>query len=234
MKDFDKEFLEDWIEHDMNPFIVFDKEGKVIYLNVEAQYLLAEVSTKEIFSLCQTYASQTYGFKTIGLDLIYGPFQFFAVTVGYKSEEFIGIKLYKIPKKNLTPVIKEGESVNIYILLDLCMNASLVESEAEIKTEFDPTFPELRLKIDDFANILNKIYKIYSKSKMIKTKLYLQTGEYIKYENKKFPIFIIEVEGDKYDKDEILSLQMKKSDDINLNIFLKNDKTVIKAPFVKA
>ncbi len=234
MKDFDKEFLEEWIEHDMNPFIIFDREGKVVYLNVEAQYLLAEVSTKEIFAICQTYASQTYGFKTVGLDLIYGPFQFFGVTIGYRDEDFIGIKLYKTPKKNLTPVIQEAETVNIYILLDLCMNASLVESHARLETEFDPTFPELKLNIEDFTNILNKIYKIYSKSDTIKTKLYLQTGEYIKYENKKFPIFIIEIEGDKYDKDEILSLQMKKSDDINLNIFLKNNKTVIKAPFVAA
>lgn len=38
---------EAWIEHDYNPFIVFDSNGKIISLNQEAQYLLGEVAHKK-------------------------------------------------------------------------------------------------------------------------------------------------------------------------------------------
>ncbi len=53
---------EAWIEHDYNPFIVFDNSGKILSLNQEAQYLLGEVAHKKIFDIAQAYASMTYGF----------------------------------------------------------------------------------------------------------------------------------------------------------------------------
>ena len=231
MKQFDKDFVEEWIEEDANPFIMFNADGKIEYLNKEAQYLLSEVSVKEIFSICQTYASMTYGFTTVNLDLHYGPLKFYAVTIGYKNDEFIGIKLYANPSKKLNPISEDAQSINIYLLLDLCINASFTDSDVNIVNEFDPTFPELKICVNEFSNALNQIYRAYHSSNTIKTKLYLKTGEYIKYNNKKFPIFLIEIEGNKFDKENLYALE-KKSDEMNITIFVKSNTTYIKAPFV--
>ena len=231
MKRFGRDFLEEWIEEDANPFIIFNADGKIEYLNKEAQYLLSEVSIKDIFSICQTYAPMTYGFATINLDLHYGALKFYAVTIGYKNDEFIGIKLYNTPSKKLNPVSEDAQNTNVYLLLELCINASFTDSSVKVVNEFDPTFPELKLCINEFANTLNKIYRAYSKSTAIKTKLCLKTGEYIKYNGKKFPIFLIEIEGDKFDKEEIYALE-KRSEEMNITVFVKSNTTTLKAPFV--
>ncbi len=193
------DFNEAWIEHDYNPFISFDENGRVKSLNQEAHYLLGVVSAKKIFDLTKTYANITYGFKTTILDLNFGSFSFFAITVGYLDEGEIGIKLYK--KATKSPSIGEyGEFVNIYSLLDLCISAiSAGSSKIEHQKLFDPTFPEIRLKIEEFTKLVSKIYQSYLHSQTITSKLMLNTGEYLKFEGKKYPIFSLHVEGEKRD-----------------------------------
>ncbi|WP_024955601.1 hypothetical protein [Sulfurospirillum arcachonense] len=186
-------FDEAWIEHDYNPFIVFNEEGRISSLNQEAQYLLGEVENKEIFELTQAYASHTYGFKTTSLDLSFGSYKFYAITVGYLDEKKIGIKLYKVASKKFTNIEEYGDSVNIYALLDLCISAASTRSKSNFSKEFDPTFPDIRLKINNFTKLLNKIYQSHLAATSIRTKLSLVTGEYIRFENKKYPIFTVKI-----------------------------------------
>ncbi|MFK5880938.1 MAG: hypothetical protein QM482_01885 [Sulfurospirillum sp.] len=192
-------FSEAWMEFDYNPFISFDENGRVKSLNQEAHYLLGEVQAKEIFNLAKTYANITFGFKTTILDLNFGSFSFFAITVGYLDDSEIGIKLYKKATKN--PSIGEhGDFVNIYSLLDLCISAtSAGSSKIKHNKLFDPTFPQVRLKIEEFSKLINKIYQSYLNSTTITSKLMLNTGEYLKFEGKKYPIFSLHVEGEKRD-----------------------------------
>lgn len=193
------DFNEAWLEFDYNPFISFDENGRVKSLNQEAHYLLGAVQSKKIFELAKAYANITFGFKTTILDLNFGSFSFFAITVGYLDESEIGIKLYK--KATACPSIGEyGDFINIYSLLDLCISAASAGS-SEIKhiKLFDPTFPEVRLKIEEFSKLINKIYQSYLSSKTITSKLMLNTGEYLKFEGKKYPIFSLHVEGENRD-----------------------------------
>jgi hypothetical protein len=191
---------EAWLENDYNPFILFLEDGRVKSLNQEAQYLLGEVDKKEIFELAKNYASHSYGFKTTAIELFYGSFKFYAITVGYHDEKEIGIKLYKVAAKKFTDIKEYGESVNLYTLLDLCISAASTRSSAVFLKEFDPAFPEIRLKIENFTKLLDKIYQSYVKSNQITTTLALQTGEYVKFQEKKYPIFSIKIVGEKRDK----------------------------------
>lgn len=206
------DFYEAWSENDYNPFIVFNEDGRVKSLNQEAQYLLGEVEHKEIFELTGAYASHTYGFKTTALDLSFGSFKFYAITVGYIDEKQIGIKLYKTAAKKFINIEEDGENVNIYALLDLCISASSTRISAEFIKEFDPTFPDIKLQISNFTKLLNKIYQSHSSSTRIKTKLSLLTGEHIKQNDKKYPIFAINITTDyrdsSYEKDiELIALK---------------------------
>lgn len=192
----DSSFALAWIEHDYNPFVVFDTDGRVASLNQEAQYLLGEVTNKEIFELAGTYASKSYGFKTTSLDLSFGTFKFYALTVGYLDEHKIGIKLYKVPVKKFTNIEEYGDSVNIYALLDLCISAASTRSDAKFVKEFDPTFPDIRLQINIFTKLLDKIYHSYKDASKVTTRLALTTGEHIKFNDKKYPIFSVKFKSD--------------------------------------
>ncbi len=207
-------FYEAWMEHDYNPFILFSEDGKVISLNQEAQYLLGEAKNRDIFELTNVYASHSYGFKTTALDLSFGAYNFYAITVGYLDEQKIGIKLYKSSAKKFVNIEEKGESVNIYTLLELCISASSTRCKAEFTKEFDPTFPDVKLHINNFTKLLNMIYQSHSSALSIKTKLSLVVGEYIRQNDKKYPIFSITISSDLLDGsyiNEIESLALKSN-----------------------
>jgi hypothetical protein len=189
-------FLEQWIEYDYNPFITFNKDGKIQSINKEGQYLLGDVPGKTIFELALSYASASFGFKTTIVDLDFKNHKFFAILVGYESEHEIGIKLYKSRRKQFNPIKDIGESTNIYSLLDLCISASSLKSSAKFAKNFDPTLPDVRLHISDFTKILTNIYDSALNSSLIETSLYLKTGEIVRFEDKKYSIFTIDINAD--------------------------------------
>lgn len=187
---------EAWLEHDYNPFVVFSDDGRIKSLNQEAQYLLGEVKNKEIFELARTYASHSFGFKTTVLDLSYGSYKFYGLTVGYLHDHEIGIKLYKSVAKKFTNIEEDQECINIYTLLDLCISAASTRCQSKFIKNFDPTFPQIKLQINNFTKLLDKVYHSHHCATTITTKLSLVTGEYIRFEDKKYPIFAIEIQSD--------------------------------------
>jgi|APHig6443717497_1056834.scaffolds.fasta_scaffold189871_1 hypothetical protein len=224
-------FAEAWIEHDYNPFIVFDNTGKIISLNQEAQYLLGEVNHKKIFDIAQTYASMTYGFKTTIVDISFSSYKFYAITVGYDDETSIGIKLYKSATKKFANVEEYGESVNIYALLDLCISASSTNANIKFKKEFDPTFPDVRLKVEDFMKLLTKVYQSHINAPVITTRLALITGEYIRFNSKKYPIFAISIKGENRDRNYEKSIE-EIGIKSNCTIHFEQDETLIHSALV--
>jgi len=227
----DMTFEQAWIEHDYNPFIVFNQEGKVISLNQEAQYLLGEIDKKEIFDISKTYANHSYGFKTTIIDLSFGTYKFHAITIGYIDENEIGIKLYKVASKKFSDIENHGESVNLYSLLDLCIGAASTRCKATFKKEFDPTFPDLKLQISNFTKLLNKIYKSHDQSTFIKTKLSLVTGEHIRFEDKKYPIFSLHVKTDYRDKSCEQDIE-EVALECNVSIRFDKDQTILTSAMV--
>lgn len=183
--------LDKWIENDYNPFILFNENGRIISLNKEAEYFLSNTSIKEIFNLTKTYASISYGFKTTLLDMDFNAYRIYGFTIGYEDDKTIGIKLYKYSP----PTFKEpkGEKVNIYALLDLCTSAISTQKEINFIRDFDPTLPNLLLHVKDFTKLITNSYQHFIQSQSITTKLALKTGEYIKFNSKKYPIFTIKI-----------------------------------------
>jgi len=227
------QFIEQWIENDYNPFIIFESSGRVKSLNQEAQYLLGEVSPKDIFDLAGTYATLTYGFKTTILDLEFGPYKFYGITVGYENEEEIGIKLYKYATQKFSTIAEHGEPVNIYALLDLCISATSTAKNIQFKKEFDPTFPDLRLNIDGFTKLLNKTYSSFQVASKITTKLSLKTGEYIRFGEKKYPIFTIIIEGESRSRHYEHDLESIAAN-INCLVRFKPNEIIITSPLISA
>jgi hypothetical protein len=197
-----------WIENDYNPFILFNSNGKIISLNSEAQFLLGSVQPSELFSLAQTYANITFGFKTTFLELEYGRYNFFAITVGYEDEEQIGIKLYRAQTYKINTKKPDGELTNIFTVIDLCIASNSISSDINFIKNYDPTIPDVIINANNLIKLLNLIYKACQNSKSIETKISYIVGEYIKFNDKKYSLFSISIIANEIDKTLLPDIKM--------------------------
>ena len=204
-------FEQQWIEHDYNPFVIFDKNAKVLSLNSEAQFLLGAVTTDELFSVATTYANISFGFKTTFIELEFGRYSFFAITVGYENDDELGIKLYRTPSFKINKPKPSGELTNIYTLVDLCISSKSINSKIEFAKDFDPTIPEIIIDSSSFIKALNKAYDCFEQNSKINTKIFYRVGEHIKYEDKKYSIFSIEISAETIDKQRTDALEILTS-----------------------
>jgi nitrogen-specific signal transduction histidine kinase len=191
-------FDQQWIEFDYNPFILFNSNGKIASLNSEAQFLLGNVTAKSIYELATTYANESFGFKTTFLDLEYGRYRFFGITVGYETEDTIGIRLYQMPTYKFSKPKENAELVNIYNLIDLCISSNSIGNDIEFIRNFDPTLPELRLQTDPFIKMVNKIIQAMKTNQSIHFKIYFRVGEHVKFEGIKYSLFSLEVKAESF------------------------------------
>ncbi len=224
-------FDQQWIEYDYNPFILFNSDAKVVSLNSEAQFLLGSVDAKLIYELALTYASGSFGFNTTFLDLEYGRYRFFGITVGYETEKQIGIRLYQMPSYKFSKPKEQGELVNIYNLIDLCISSNSIGTGIKFFRDFDPSLPELRLQTDPFIKMVNKIIHSMSTNQNIYFRIYFRVGEHVHFEGVKYSLFSLEVKADTMDlkvKGEIESFALEN----NLFVEFKGSKVNINIPIV--
>jgi hypothetical protein len=201
-------FEQQWLEYDYNPFVLFNSHGKIVSVNAEAQFLLGTVTSNELFELAKAYANITFGFKTTFVDLEFGRYKFFGLTIGYEDEEQLGIKLYQAPSFKLNTPKPEGKLTNIYTILDLCMATNSIGSNTQYIKKYDPTIPDIIIDTDKFIKLLNKVYGCFLENDTITTKVFYRIGEHIKFQEKKYSIFSIEVDADQINETELRKLKL--------------------------
>ncbi len=186
-------FEQQWLEYDYNPFIIFNTNGKIISANSEAQFLLGSTTPNTLFELAKVYANISFGFKTTFIELAYGRYKFFGLTVGYEDEEQIGIKLYQAPSFKLNTTKPEGELTNIFTITDLCIATNSISSSISYTKSYDPTIPEVIVNSSRLIKVLNKMYECMQENESVDTKVFYRIGEHIKFDGKKYGIFSISV-----------------------------------------
>ncbi|MDD2567340.1 MAG: hypothetical protein PHI89_01895 [Thiovulaceae bacterium] len=216
-------FEQQWLEYDYNPFLLFSSSGKILSLNTEAQFLLGSTGASEIFELATSYANVTFGFKTTFLELEFGRYKFFGLTVGYENEEEIGIKLYRMPSLKLENPKPNGQLVNIYTLIDLCISTNSISTKIDFIKDFDPAIPEIITNSNNIIKILNKSYACFLQSDTIKTRVFFRVGEHIIFENEKYPIFSIEISGEKSSEKAMNELKLFS---LNTNFYIDVQKGI--------
>lgn len=191
-------FYENWVELDLNPIISFSSQGKILFSNQEAQFLLSRISQKEIFDLALRYAPNSFGFQTSYIDLPLKNYLFYAITVGYEDEDEIHVKLYKSTfvkrKKKLSS--KNATLTNIFTLVDLTISTKKTKSDVKFIKNYDPSIPELKLVAPEFLKLLNSVYDSVDNATMVTTSVKLKTGEYIRIDEKKYSLITVEVTSD--------------------------------------
>jgi len=197
-----------WIEYDYNPFILFNSNGKIVSLNSEAQFLLGATTPSALFELAQAYASINFGFKTTFIELEYGRYKFFGLTVGYEDESQIGIKLYQTPSFKLNTKKPEGELTNIFTITDLCISTNSISSSSTYTKSYDPTIPEIIVNSNRLIKVLNKMYSCVLGNEVINTKVFYRIGEHIKFDGKKYSIFSISISAKNIDREKSSELKI--------------------------
>ena len=93
-------------------------------------------------------------------------------------------------------------------MIDLCISTNSIGSEIIFQKDLDPTIPEIRLHPDNFIKLLNKIYHGYKESENIITKLFYRVGEHIKFDEKKYSLFTIEISGEEFCKKFVSEIEL--------------------------
>ncbi len=57
------------VDSDSSPVVIFNYEGKIVWLNNSAEILLGYVDKKELFNLSLKYAPKSFGTNTVLLTL---------------------------------------------------------------------------------------------------------------------------------------------------------------------
>jgi len=200
-----------FVDWDNSPFILFNPQGKILYLNNSAEILFGYVSKKELYDLALAYAPQSFGYKTTTLTLNYDTFSFYAITVGYENEEQLSIRFYNAPRtKTSTPIEREKlATTDINLLLEANIALFKTKNSNSLQLLTDPDIPQLKIDQNRFSKLLRKALEAFRASDSIRITLKLLVGEHVIIDGKKTPIaqLAIEANGRYSDTDhEIKSL----------------------------
>lgn len=229
------QIYENWVEQDLNPILSFSSQGKILYTNNEAQFLLNRVEKKELYDLALKHAPSNYGFETTYINLSMYNYLFYAISVTYENDDEIHMKLYKSTsvKQETKYSVKNVTKTNIFTLVDLTISTRKTKSEVKFVKNYDPSIPDFMMVASDFLKLVNNIYDSFSDTNIINTSVKLKTGEYIKIEDKKYSLITIEISSGErefnfYNK-ELIKYDKSKS---SMILTLKEDKAIIDLPLI--
>jgi len=198
--------FESFVEWDNSPFILFNNQGRIIYLNNTAEILFGYVSKKELYDIALSYAPQNFGYKTVALSLMYDSFIFYAITVGYENEDEISLRLYSVPPTQNRQKLETQKLIETDINILLEANIALFKTKNSNKLQLltDQDIPAFKIDQNSFSKLLRKTLDTFRSSDSVNISLKLVIGQYVIIEDKKEAIvqLIISANGRYNDADK--------------------------------
>ena len=189
--------FESFVEWDNSPFILFNNQGRIIYLNNAAEILFGYVSKKELYDVALSYAPANFGYKTTMLSLSYNSFMFYAVTIGYENENEISLRLYNTPR--IKPKCKlEADKLittDINILLEANIALFKTKNTNPLKLLTDQDLPALKIDQNNFSKLLRKTLDAFRASDSIDISLKLLIGQQVMIEERKVAIIQLSIQA---------------------------------------
>jgi len=224
-------FYEELIDNDLNPYLLFNSNGKLKSYNKEAEFLLNFVTIKELFELAISNASVTFGFNQKYISLKYNKQSYYAILVGYINDDEIALRLYKVVSNQTTTINSAKlKLVNIFSLIDLSKKTTLLHSNLQIDELYDISIPEMKININDFLLCLNECFLYFVNDDKISLQVQIKIGEYEVIENKKYKIVAIEfITNRKLQSNETLEQMAIKA---NANIFINQNRLKLELPII--
>ncbi len=176
-----------FVEWDNSPFILFNDQGKILYLNNAAEILFGYVSKQELYDIAVSYAPQSFGYKTTSLTLNYDSFIFHAITVGYENEEQISLRLYNTPRVKPKQKLETDKFITTDINLLLEANIALFKTKNTnpLKLLTDQDLPPFKIDQNNFSKLLRKTLDTFRSSDSIDISLKLLIGQQVIIDDRK-------------------------------------------------
>jgi len=226
-----KNIYEELMEYDLNPYFLFNSDGKLKSYNIEAEFLLNFVSVKELFELAISNAPVNNGFQQKYIPLKYDKQSYYAILVGYVDDEYIALRVYKLVSTKQNDINNNKlKVINIFTLIDLSKKSTLITSSLQIDEVYDISIPEMKLDINNFLICLNSCFEYFSKFDIIKLFVNIKVGEYELIDNKKTKILEI-----KFISTEIININRiieEKAIKANINLFVSNNILRLELPII--
>lgn len=189
--------FQSFLDWDNSPFILFNANSKILYLNNSAEILFGYASKKELYDLAVAYAPQNFGYKTTTLTLNYDSFSFYAITVGYENEDQISIRFYNAPRtRSVTPIERDKLVLtDINLLLEANIALFKTKNTNSLQLLTDPDIPSFKIDQNKFSKLLRKTLDAFRASDSIRITLKLLVGEHVIISGKKKPIVQLSIEA---------------------------------------
>jgi hypothetical protein len=225
-----------FIEHDSNPFIIFDSSGHIKYLNQSAETLpLNPSTTQKLYDIALLYAPKTYGVKKTILELSVSTYEFYGVNVLYQNDDEIALHLYNKPITNIKNHIRLSRYsiTDINILLQANIELFKIEYQGDLKLFTDYDIPKFQLNQNDISILLRKTLLQFNISNKIYIELRLKIGEIIVVDSKRCSIVLLNIKGDTRDKKGDKEIEdIAKSNYIN--IYFQTNTISLELPLLKS
>lgn len=221
------------LDNNNSPFFIFSNEGNVKYYNRSAELLAGIHITQELFKLAVTYASQSFGARTVHLDLTYGTDNFYAITVLYESEDELCIYLYRKPRAMIsTDLTLEGYTkTDINILLEANIELFKMKYSNKLTLFTDYSLPKLQMQQNSFSFLLRTILEKCYDANEVDIVLKIKIGESIMLGEKKYPILMLTVKADKKEErsnEEIEKMALQN----HITTYFQKDVVILEIPCI--
>lgn len=174
------------LDMDSNPVVVFNNNGNIVYLNDNGEILMGYAKVKDIFNLAIDNAPKKYGTKNTQIELTYNHLSFYAISVGYLTDEWIAIHFYYRPRaKKYTKTTTGNEvSTDINQLLGIAMDQFTIESNCDIRLLTDQDISTTLMNQNNFLKLLRKTLSLFKATHYLDITLKFGIGDHVIIDNK--------------------------------------------------
>jgi len=222
-----------FVENDSNPFILFNNNGKIKYLNTSAELLMGSCQPKEIFDIALAHAPKTFGSQKTAVHLSFNSFEFYGINVLYDNDEYIGIYLYNKPMANIgdNTLLEGYTSTDINMLLQANIELFNINYTGNIKLLTDYDIPEFQIHQNDFSLLLRNLFSQFEKTKRLDITVKIKIGERVVVKNERYSIIILQLKSNtrEDETDRELELLAHKN---HINLHFQKEYATLEIPAI--
>jgi len=185
------------VENNNNPLIIFSHDGAIKYFNHSAEFLTGMHLSLKLFRLAVNYASQSFGSRTVHIDLTYEMDRFYAITVLYENEDELCLYLYRTPRAIIPQNLSfDGfSSTDVNLLLEANIELFKIKYNNKLTLFTDYSLPMFLIQQNSFSMLLRKLFEQFQNAKEMNITLKIKIGETIILNGKKYPIILLEIKS---------------------------------------
>jgi hypothetical protein len=222
------------LESDGSPLIVFDHQGKILWLNSAAEILLGYVDRKELFEIALQHGPADFGSRTTLMELHYRQLAFYAINVAYNSEEWIALRLYYRPRAGKKRHLDKEKLIptDINILLEAAITLFKMQHKRKLSLLTDQDLPPIRIDQNNFSKLLRKTLESFRRSRQIEVSLKMTIGEFLIIDDKRYPLLRLKIQANGRYPDEDPAIR-DLAEELQIVPLLEENNVAFDIPFIQ-